>query len=83
MTMIELRFAFMGFLGGIAYILVWKIVDKYEIARHTILGAIVGYVYHFLHTEYTYPNLIMAFVSGYFSVDFIEGLIARVRGKEV
>jgi len=79
--MIELRFAFMGFLGGIAYILVWKILDKYEIARHTILGAIVGYVYHFMHAEHGYPNLVMAFVSGYFGVDFIEALIERLRKK--
>jgi len=80
--MIELNFAFMGFLGGVAYVLVWKIVEKFEIVRHLGLGAIVGYVYHFLHFEHGYPDLIMAFVSGYFSVDFIEGLIARVRGKE-
>jgi len=43
--MIELNFAFMGFLGGVAYVLVWKIVEKFEIVRHLGLGAIVGYVY--------------------------------------
>jgi len=75
------QFILMGFLGGVAYILVWKIKDRYEIARHSIVGGIVGFLYYYLYSQKGFPDLIMAFVSGYFGIDFIEGLIERRRAK--
>jgi len=77
-----LKFTCMGLLGGCAYVLMWKIKEPYEVGRHIILSAIVGTVYHLVHTEYNFPNLLMAFVSGYFCMDFLEGLVARYR-KEI
>jgi len=76
------RFTIMGFFGGITYVLMWKIKETYEIVRHMCLGAIVGFVYCHLVTIHGYPDLIMAFVAGYFGTDFIEGIIARVKKEE-
>ena len=77
-----LTFAFMGFLGGLAYVMLWRIKEGYEIARYLILGGIVGFVYFFLYTEHNFPNYIMAFVSGFASEPFLDKIIEwhRERG---
>jgi len=71
-VVVILSFAFMGFLGGVAYVSLWRIKKPYEIGRYIILGTIVGFLYFFLHTEYRFPNSIMAFVSGFASEAFLH-----------
>ena len=81
-----LNFAAMGFLGGLAYVLLWatewKDLKTLESFRHIVIGAIVGYVYTHLHSDWGYPNAVMCFVAGYFGVDFIQGLVEKVRKKQ-
>jgi len=78
--MIEpLTFAFHGLLGAVLYILVWKVKEKYEILRHLIVGAGMGYFFFLLHSQYTFPNLIMAIVFGYFGIDIAERVFEVLR----
>ena len=74
-------FVFSGFLGALLYILCWtktaKELGDYNNVKRLIVGAIVGYVYFFLHSDYDFPNGVMAFVAGYMGTDFIEALIEK------
>jgi len=78
-----LHFIFMGFLGAVLYVLIWarsaKDLKSFESFRTLAVGAIVGYIYGLLHFNYSFPDLIMASVAGYFGVDFIEGVFERLR----
>jgi len=42
---IMLWMAFMGLVGGLAYVLLWRIKEAYEAVRYLVLGGIVGFVY--------------------------------------
>jgi len=76
-------FSFMGFLGGLAHALIiskrWKDLKKFTTVRRVIIGAIVGFLYFFMWSEWTFPNAIMAFVSGYWGVTFLEELAERFK----
>lgn len=81
----EIYFAALGFLGALAYVFFWskRVQDLYsfESIRHLVIGAIVGYVYSLLHSEYNFPNSVMAFVAGWMGVDFISSLIEKLKPK--
>jgi H+/Cl- antiporter ClcA len=74
-------FVLSGLLGGLFYVLMWtkttKELKDYNNVKRVFLGAVVGYVYFFLHSDYNFPNGVMAFVTGYMGTDFIEALIER------
>lgn len=76
-------FAFMGFLGALAYRLAWsrsfEELRGYESLRHLALGPLVGLVYYHLHTDYGFPDKVMTFVAGWAGADFLEAFISRVR----
>jgi len=78
-----LYFVFTGFLGGLAYVLLksqkWEDLKKFMMVRRVIIGAIAGFIYFFLWSDYDFPNTIMSFVSGYFGCDFIESLVKRFK----
>ena len=80
-----LHFILMGFLGATTYVLCWakspKDLTSFESLRHLALGPLIGYIYSILHSNYSYPDLIMSFVAGWFGVDFIESLIVRFKPK--
>lgn len=67
-----LYFVFMSFLGGLAYVLLWRIKNPYEAGRYLALGAIVGIVYFIFYSEHAFPNYIMAFVSGFAAESFLD-----------
>jgi len=72
-------FSFHGFLGGVLWLLVnWKWRKK-EVAQHTIVSTIAGYIYYLLHSEYNFPNSVIAIVVGYFSVDFVRNVFKRFK----
>jgi uncharacterized membrane protein YeaQ/YmgE (transglycosylase-associated protein family) len=77
------HFVLLGLLGAIIYVLVWAKswddLKKFESIRHLILGPIIGYIYSILVNNYSYPDLIMTVVAGYFGVDFIEALVERFK----
>lgn len=81
-----LWFIFLGLLGGITYVFINSdSVDdlkKFEAFKRYILGGIVGFLYFQLYSDYSFPNSIMCFVSGYMGTTFIEGLIDKFGPKE-
>jgi hypothetical protein len=71
-----------GLLGGVASALLWaksfEDLKKYETFRSIVLGAIGGFLYYLMHTEWSLPNGVVAFAFGYAFQDIIEGLIAKI-----
>jgi polyferredoxin len=77
-----LVFIVLGAIGGLAYILVntnsLEEALQYKYLKHIILGGIAGLTYYFLHSNYSFPDGVMAIVSGYASADFIPALAKRL-----
>jgi len=80
-----LHFVFSGFLGGLASALVksknFMEFKSFKMVRIFILGAIVGYLYYHLYSEYNFPNAVMSFCAGYSCIDFIESITMRLKPK--
>ena len=77
-----LWFLFLGFLGGLAYVLMdvaekWEDLIVFSSFKRYALGAIVGIIYNIGYSERSFPNGIMCFVSGYAATAFIQSLINR------
>lgn len=70
-----------GLLGGILWLFIHWVWTKKAIAQHTVVSAISGYLYWCLHSEYNFPNSVMAIVSGYFSVDFVKQIMENAFKK--
>jgi len=82
MTAIDaLIFAIHGMIGAILYIAFWKVKEPYDIVRHCIVGAIVGYAFFFVHTQYGVPNLLVAIFLGYSGIDVVEAWFERIRER--
>jgi len=79
------EFVVLGLLGGIAYVILWskgyEELKSYANFRHAVVGAITGYVYSILYSDYKFPNFMMAFIAGYMGPDFIQGLLERMKPK--
>jgi len=77
-----LMFTVLGAIGGLAYILVntnsLEEALQYRYLKHIALGGIAGLMYYFLYTGYSFPDGMMAIVSGYASADFIPALARRL-----
>jgi hypothetical protein len=77
-----LVFIVLGAIGGLAYILVntnsLEEALQYKYLKHIVLGGIAGLIYYFLHSEYNFPNGMMAIITGYASADFIPALARRL-----
>lgn len=80
---LELHFIVMGLLGGLAYVLVWAKgwddLKSFHAVRRLILGAVIGYVYNFLYSDWSFPNMVMSFVAGYMGTDFIEAIVKKFK----
>jgi len=80
-----LAFVAMAALGGAAYVLIkarrWANLRSFRSCRHILVALITGVLYYQLHSAYTFPNLVMAFVSGYAGPSFIQELTERLRGR--
>ncbi len=78
-------FVFLGAVGAVAYILIksdeWSDLTTYDAFKRLALGVVSGYIYQLLYSNYDFPNSIMAIVSGYMSVDFIQGLMKKLKPK--
>jgi len=75
-------FVVSGLLGGVASALLWakswEDLKRYETFRAVVLGAIGGFLYYLMHTEWSLPNGVAAFAFGYAFQDIVEGVIERV-----
>ncbi len=82
-----LSFSAMGLLGGFTYVMfaAEKRQDLYafDACRRYILGTIMGAVYHFMHSDWNYPNAVSSFVYGLAATFIIENILIKVRGKEI
>lgn len=80
-----LFFIVSGTLGGLANALLWSRrwldLAGFTFWRSIALGAIAGYLYYLMYTEWSLPDSVVAFVFGYAFKDAIEGLVARVLGR--
>jgi len=74
-------FIAMGVLGGIAHVLVdaksWEDIQRFSAFKTVGIGAIVGMLYAYLHSDYSFPNGVMSFVAGYFGTDFLLKIVER------
>jgi hypothetical protein len=75
-------FVISGLLGGVASALLWAKswgdLRRYETFRSIVLGAIGGFLYYLMHTEWSLPNSVVAFAFGYAFQDIVEGLIQKI-----
>ncbi|MCC6059226.1 MAG: hypothetical protein LM563_03165 [Thermofilum sp.] len=78
-------FAILGALGGLLHVLVHtsslREAVQYANSKWVLIGAICGLAYHFLHSDYNFPNSFMAIVAGYSGADFI--VAASIRAKRL
>lgn len=81
-----LWFIFLGLVGGIAHVLVkaegWGNIKEFRAFKRCILGAVCGFIYYSLYSDYNFPNAVMTIVSGYMGTDFILGIVEKFRKKE-
>ena len=77
-----LMFTVLGAIGGLAYILVntnsLEEALQYRYLKHIALGGIAGLIYYFLYANYSFPDGMMAIITGYASADFIPALAKRL-----
>ena len=78
-------FTINGLLGGLVCALLhaksFNEILTYTSIRAIILGAIAGYIYYYMFTEWNFPNSIMAFIFGYSFKDMFESLYVKYREK--
>jgi hypothetical protein len=76
-------FVMLGALGGLLHVLVHtsslREALQYANSKWVLIGAICGLAYHFLHSDYSFPNSFMAIVVGYSGADFIVAASIRVK----
>lgn len=78
-----LSFVLMAVLGGACFVLVsakkWADLKTFRSARHILVSLIVGVLYFQLYSGYSFPNLVMSFVSGYMGPSFLQQIVERFK----
>ena len=81
-----LYFMFMGFVGGLLYVIVsadsWDDFTKFGSLKRLIMGPCSGFIYALLYSEYNFPNSLMAVASGWLGTDFIIKTMKRLSPGE-
>lgn len=81
-----LYFVALGFLGGVTYVIVkaekWDDLKTFSSFKRMVLGGIIGIVYYLLHSNYSFPDMVMTWVSGYMGTDFIASIIEKLAKKK-
>lgn len=79
-------FTVLGLVGGVANVVAtsekWSDLKEFGAFKKTILGAVCGLLYSYLYSEYSFPNSVMALVSGYTGQDFILRLVEKYRARK-
>ena len=74
-------FIIMAVLGGLTNVLIStnKLGDlkKYRNYKKIVIAGIIGVLYYFMHSEYSFPNGVMSFVAGYMGQDFITRVVNK------
>lgn len=82
-----LLFVLLGLLGGFTFILVekaekWEDLVTFFAFKRYVLGGIVGFLYHLGYSDWSLPDGLMCFVSGYMGTHFIEALVRRYEERK-
>lgn len=80
-------FILVGALGGLTYVFMvavsWNDFMEFSSHKRIILGAIIGFIYFYLHSDWGYPNAVMTWVSGYMGPTFVDNLISKYKRLNV
>jgi len=72
-----------GLIGAFLSTLFWakelNYLKTFDALRNIIVGAIAGYIYYLMHSEYNFPNGLMSLVFGYFGKDLIEAVFEKFK----
>jgi hypothetical protein len=68
-----------AFLATLFWAKSWSDLKSFESLRHILVGAIAGYIYSILYSEYNFPNLIVCTVMGYFGKDALEAIFEKFK----
>jgi len=86
LTVVTLYFVLVALLGGTAFVFfesrTWEDLRKYRNVRHLVLAGIAGFVWFLLYSEWGFPNLVVAFIAGWFAPTFLESFVKRVKKSE-
>ncbi len=78
-------FVFIGLIGGVAHVIMeaksWSDLKNFSAFKKSTLGAICGFIYYFLYSDYDFPNALMTFISGWWGTTFIMSIIEKYKGK--
>ncbi|GAJ03623.1 unnamed protein product [marine sediment metagenome] len=78
-----LWFVFLGLVGGVAQILMkaekWSDLKEFSAFKRSLIGAICGFLYYFLYSDYNWPNTVMTIVSGWFGTDFLLSIFKKLK----
>ena len=78
-------FIVLGTFGAVLYVVVnsknWEDFSKFDYVKRLMLGPLVGFFYHCLYSEYSFPNTVMAIVAGYMGPHFITGIIDFLKDR--
>jgi len=76
-------FVLLGLIGGMTHVIVkaesWDDLKRFPAFKRSLLGALCGFIYYFLHSEQDFPNSVMTIISGYMGTDFIKSVIERLQ----
>jgi hypothetical protein len=79
-----LWFIGVGFIGGLTYVIMaaesWDDFKKFSSHKRLMLGAVIGFLYYYLHSDYNFPNAVMTWVAAYAGPAFVDNLISKYKG---
>ena len=83
MDLSAIVFTINGLLGGLTCALLhaknFNEILTYTSIRAIVLGAIAGYLYLYMFTEWNLPNSAMAFIFGYSFKDMLDSLYEKAK----
>ena len=79
-------FVFLGVIGAAACALrsssSYKELGAFVNVQRVLMGAIMGFIYYFLWSDYDFPNTVMCILAGYTGTDVLDGIIEKYREKK-
>jgi len=86
LTVVVLYYVLVALVGGIMFIFfesrTWEDLRRYRNVRHLVLAAGAGFLWYLFHSEWGWPNAVVAFLAGWTGPTFIESMVKRLRPPE-
>lgn len=81
-----LAFVVLGVIGACACALrsssSYEELGTYANIQRVLMGAIAGFIYYFLWSDYDFPNTVMCIAAGYTGTDIIDGIVEKYRAQK-